>query len=54
MNENFLKRLEEDQEREMRQLEDKIRKEVSHSFRSSSLIDQDVFALFVGSTKIRS
>ena len=29
MNENFLKRLEEDQEREMRQLEEKIRREVS-------------------------
>ena len=29
MNEKFLKRLEEDQEREMRQLEEKIRREVS-------------------------
>lgn len=28
MNEKFLKRLEEDQEREMRQLEEKIRKQV--------------------------
>jgi hypothetical protein len=28
MNEKYLRRIEEDQEREMRQLEDKIRKEV--------------------------
>ena len=28
MNENYLRRIEEDQEREMRQLEEKIRKEV--------------------------
>lgn len=39
MNENFLKRLEEDQEREMRQLEEKIRREVSlaTSFRSKTM-----------------
>jgi hypothetical protein len=29
MNEKYLRRIEEDQEREMRQLEEKIRKEVS-------------------------
>jgi hypothetical protein len=32
MNEKYLRRIEEDQEREMRQLENKIRKEVRYIF----------------------
>jgi len=32
MNEKYLRRIEEDQEREMRQLENKIRKEVCYIF----------------------
>ena len=47
MNENFLKRLEEDQEREMRQLEDKIRKEVSLSLTSILTSDQSRRIRFV-------
>jgi len=41
MNEKYLRRIEEDQEREMRQLEDKIRKEEQQRFESErELIQQ--------------
>jgi len=41
MNEKYLRRIEEDQEREMRQLEDKIRKEEQQKFESErELIQQ--------------
>lgn len=49
MNEKFLKTIEEDQERDMRTLEDSIRQEVSR-FHSNSL---ESF-LFSGTTKIRT
>lgn len=49
INENYLKRIEEDQEREMRLLEERIRREVRDE--SFSLITFVYFQL--GSTKIR-